>query len=105
VQQARSTDSAIGRQVALDESGNCYWTGSFGRDPGGHITLGQTTLFSVGGQDIFVVKYDSAGTFEWARQAGGNDWDNGYGIAVDSAGNCYVAGDFVNSATFGTVTL
>lgn len=103
--QARSTDYAAGGQLALNKSGQCYWRGHFGRDPGGNVTLGNTTLYSVGSADVFVAKFESDGTCEWARQAGGNDFDSGLGIAVDTRGSCYVTGSFANSAAFGNITL
>lgn len=41
----------------------------------------------------------------WAKQAGGMDYDSGYGIATDSIGNSYVTGCFEGTATFGNITL
>ena len=38
-------------------------------------------------------------------KAGGNDWDEGYGIAVDLIGNAYVTGHFKGTATFGSTSL
>ena len=47
--------------------------------------------------DIFVVKLDTAGTFQWAVSAGSTDKDYGLSIAVDGSGNVYVTG-LINSA-------
>ena len=37
----------------------------------------------------------------WAKRAGGTSSDSGAGIALDGAGNSYVTGAFIGSATFG----
>ncbi len=42
-----------------------------------------------------------AQNLEWAKRAGGTDFDEGRRIAVDGAGNSYVTGSFYDSATFG----
>ena len=49
---------------------------------------GQTTL---GGADVFVRKYDSAGIALWTRQFGSPDFDEPWGIAVGT-NSVYVAG-------------
>ncbi len=41
---------------------------------------------------MFVVKYDSSGSALWASGPNGSLTDYGYGVAVDSGGNVYVAG-------------
>lgn len=77
-----SADYAYG--VAVDGSGNTYVAGY----TSGAFT-GQTSL---GGQDAFVIKYDSLGNAIWTRQFGTSDYDYAYGVAVDGSGNAYVIG-------------
>ncbi len=42
--------------------------------------------------DAFLSKYDLNGNFQWARTWGGEGYDDGPGVAVDTAGNVYVGG-------------
>jgi hypothetical protein len=42
--------------------------------------------------DAFLSKYDLNGNFQWANTWGGNQYDDGPGVAVDAAGNIYVGG-------------
>lgn len=88
-QQAGANLNDLGYGIAVDITGNSYVTGSFI----GTITFpGGNSFTSLGSSDIFVAKYNPAGTFLWARQAKGlfNDWGNA--ISVDSMGNVYVTG-------------
>ncbi|QIX63162.1 T9SS type A sorting domain-containing protein [Hymenobacter sp. BT18] len=62
--------------------------------------VGSTTFTTRGENDILLVKYDAAGTPQWARQLGGPAADyNGEGL-VDAAGNLYLAGGFTGEANF-----
>ena len=57
----------------------------------GYAVVGYTGSFGAGGDDLFLVKFNSSGSFEWARTVGGtnDDWgysviqtlDNGYAVA------------------------
>jgi hypothetical protein len=55
--------------------------------------------------DIFVARYDRTGSLLWVGRAGGTNYDIGNGIAVDSAGNCYLIGRFEGTASFGSMDL
>ncbi len=93
----------IGQNISIDANGNSYITGYYASPS---ITFGSTTLTNVGGNDIFVVKYDASGNVAWAETAGGSSNENGMGIATDVGGNTYVTGQFQSSSlTFGATTL
>jgi len=88
--------------LALDSTGNIYMTGFFSGeadfDPGAGTFVLDTG--SVSQWDVFVLKLDSSGAFQWAVQAGGTGNDVGEGIDVDVSGNVYVAGYFNGTADF-----
>jgi hypothetical protein len=90
----------IGAGVAFEANGNCFITGNFT----GTIVFDDVTLESAGSGDIFIVKYDASGNLLWANRAGGTTEILAYDIAVDTAGNCLIIGDFYDSAIFGDKT-
>ena len=48
---------------------------------------------AAGGDDIFLVKYNSSGTKQWTKTYGSSRGDTAKGgVATDSSGNAYVAG-------------
>jgi len=89
--------------VAVDNNGNIYVTGGLVdtvNNIEGHMFAGN------GGADIFINKYDSAGTLIWTRVAGGNHDDLAWSIATTQAGNVYIAGSFSSdSLLFDSVKL
>ena len=98
---AGGTSEDIGYGVAVDTNGNAYVTGHFE----GSASFGGTTLTSTGNYDVFVAKLDTNGNWQWAKSAGGTNWDVGYGVAVDTNGNAIITGSFMESASFGGTTL
>lgn len=100
----------FGNDITTDIAGTgVYVCGNF-RD-NLTATFGPSFSSTYGGEDGFVAKYDINGNLLWAFKIGGTGPDNAEGIAVDSAGNFYVSGNFSNTASFkgvstsGTITL
>ena len=98
-----SLDIDCGRSVATDTNGNVYVTGNVnghanfdgdfdGADVGGESAIGY------GGDDIFIVKFSSGGTYLWSIRLGGINSDYGYGITTDSSGNVIVTGSVYGNA-------
>jgi hypothetical protein len=80
--------------VATDTSGNIVVVGSFKSQ---NIILGSTTLtnsVATNVNDLFILKYDSAGTFQWAKSPEGNGENNANSITTDVDGNIIVVGYF-----------
>ncbi len=90
----------VGNCVKFDANGNVYVTGWFADtvdfDPG----AGVDNHISNGGADIFVLKLDANGDFQWAKTFGGTGWDRGYGITVDDSENVYTTGSFLDVVDF-----
>ena len=83
------------RGIAVDGSGNAFVTGetastNFPTTSGAY----QTSHASDGGKDdTFVTKLNASGAaLVYSTYLGGNNFDDGKGIAVDNSGNAYVAG-------------
>ncbi|MEP7264975.1 MAG: T9SS type A sorting domain-containing protein, partial [Bacteroidota bacterium] len=106
-------------------SGNVLWTRSYGgiADDGSTnivvgadksiyiagvfhntVTIGTSTLTSAGDNDVFIAKFDSGGTVQYAGNAASSAFldiifvDN---LAIDNNGNFYVTGFYGNNCNFG----
>ncbi|MBF0458314.1 MAG: SBBP repeat-containing protein [Nitrospirae bacterium] len=86
------TDQGYG--IAVDTSGNVYVTGN------SDATWGVSVRAYTSGNDAFAAKLNSSGVLQWNTFLGGAGDDLGYGMAVDTSGNVYVAGS--SSATWGS---
>lgn len=69
--------------VTNDSDGNIYITGR---------TTGNFAGTNAGLGDTFIAKYNSNGSLQWKQQLGTVGYDEGAGIAVDTAGNIYLTG-------------
>ncbi len=91
--------SDAGISIAFDANNNVYLIGSFKNtmdfDPGPSVY----ELNSAGSDDIFVSKFDSNGSFVWAKGIGGTKIDIVTGVAVDSSG-IYITGWFGDIVDF-----
>ena len=82
--------------VSIDSYCNSYITGSF-KDT---ADFGNNQMITNGGNDVFLVKCDSAGNWLWAKNGGGNNNDYGNGMRVDPLNNIAVTGSFFDTVSF-----
>lgn len=90
--------------VKLSSSGALQWSrtiwgtgGDYGfciiqTTDGGYAMSGTTASFGVGYIDIYVVKLDNNGAFQWGKTFGGSNYDYGYSIIQTTDGGYAVAG-------------
>ncbi|MGH7964212.1 MAG: SBBP repeat-containing protein, partial [Candidatus Binatia bacterium] len=93
-----------GQGIAVDAMGNSVVTGYVsGADKIFGEGANQVILPSNdGSQEIFIAKYDSAGTLVWVKMVDIFSLGNSRGVALDASGNSYITGDIVfGSAIFG----
>jgi hypothetical protein len=91
------TGGDVGYAIGVDGSGNALVTGHFQ----GTVNFGGGDLTSLGQNDVFVAKYNSAGTHQWSQRLGDALGEIGYDIAVDEWGNALVTGYFQGTVDFG----
>lgn len=88
------------RELDVDDENNIIVTGYFQQsadfDPGS----GEHSLISLGGNDIFILKLNQAGEFDWAHRFGSIEEDEGNGITTDQDGNIYATGYFSDKVDF-----
>ena len=103
------TERVIYNSVCTDSAGNAYVTGAFSET----VSLGMFNLTSVGGSDVLVAKFNSAGNCVWAKRGGGpapnfpNQFttEQGNDIAFNHSDGLYVTGVASDSADFGNELL
>jgi hypothetical protein len=83
-----------GKGIAVDGAGYIYVTG-FSNE-----TWGAPINPHSGASDVFVLKLNSSGAYQWHTFFGSPSGDDGTGIAVDSSGNVYVTGTYINNGGF-----
>ncbi|MBN1524941.1 MAG: SBBP repeat-containing protein [Spirochaetales bacterium] len=83
---------SIGNIIAVGKvSGQADLNGDGDTADGGESASGY------GSDDIFIVKFNSAGVYQWSKRLGGTNHDCGYSAAVDSDDSVIVAG-FIDGA-------
>ncbi len=85
--------------VAVDDSGNVYVTGYF-EDIVDFDPDGGDPHTSIGTSDVFLSKFSTSGSFQWARTWGGSHGERVFGAATDNSGNVYVTGNFRDTVDF-----
>jgi uncharacterized repeat protein (TIGR01451 family) len=79
--------------LVVDSAGNAYVTGTTNSTDFPVTPSAYQLTYGGGTYDAFVAKINSTGTgLVYATYLGGNSWDEGDGISIDSSGNAYIAG-------------
>ncbi len=93
------SDNDKGYAIAADFSGNTFVTGDTLSTDFPSVSPYQTDQT---GTDVFVTKMNNTGTgVSYSTYLGGSGTDIGRGIAVDSSGNAYIAGETCSTASGG----
>ncbi|NQY30360.1 MAG: SBBP repeat-containing protein [Flavobacteriaceae bacterium] len=91
-----------GKHLSIDTLGNIYITGKFQQtvdfDPSSNTFYLTSTV--LGNDDVFILKLDANGDFIWAKSFGGDNYDSGASIAIDSQNNIYITGSFRETTDF-----
>ena len=82
--QLGSAEEDVAWSVSVDGDGNVHVAGR---------TEGLPHQASEGGEDAFLIKFDPAGMELRTVQIGSSDNDGAFGVAVDSEGHIYMAGE------------
>ena len=90
-------NSDVGRSIVADKDGNVYVCGAFENtvdfDPGPGIY----NVTSAGGNEIFIIKLDSAGEFVWVKTI---NYGIAYSLNIGIDGNICVTGEFSSIVDF-----
>lgn len=93
-----------GYSIAVDRVGNAYVSGVTTSSDFPTTWGAFDTSYTGRYGDAFVIKLNTAGTtLLYGTFLGGSDGENGYGIAIDNAGNAYVTGT-TSSSDFPTTS-
>lgn len=98
--RAGGTGSQIARAISVSADGSAILAGSYTLS----ATFGSVTLPSAGNQS-FVAKIDSTGSFLWATRASTSDWVLHSAISTMGDGSALVTGGFQGTATFDNMTI
>jgi hypothetical protein len=94
-----------GTGIANDASGDVYVTGNF---EGKYMVFGTDSVVNNNtagnNEDVFIAKYNTAGTLQWAKSAGGTYLDRPNDFCLNGIGEAIITGQSQsNPITFGSI--
>jgi len=95
----RTNTGNSGAKLVLDSSANILVTGTYNQisdfDPSAAVAN-----LSASNSDIFIAKYNSTGTYLWAKRIGSTSNDISRNISIDTSNNIYIYGTFLGTVNF-----
>ena len=102
--QAGGTGDDVGNDIALDQQGNIYITGSFTDSATFPSADGLNKTVTGSGQTIFLAKYRPNGELGWVQTGVAVDDNEGFGVAVDpGTGTSFITGRTTGSTVFSSI--
>ena len=89
-----------GESVGVDLAGNTYSTGYFNTTAQINAAGGGPTLNNGGGNDLYLLKLDTAGQVIWVKQINGDNTLRSTEMEIDDAANIYYSGYFYGTVDF-----
>ncbi len=93
--------SDIGSLVTFDNAGNVIVGGWYSKT----MTVGETVLKSLGADDMFIAKFDPAGTLMWIKSIGAENIELVQSIAATKDNALIATGEFRAEVMFGATKL
>jgi PKD repeat protein len=90
--------------IKTDNAGDFVWKKTFGgsssdfgygvqqTQDGGYIIAGSTASQGSGGSDVYLIKTDNLGNYDWKKTFGGLSGDSGFGVQQTQDGGYIIAG-------------
>lgn len=95
------TGYEYGWGISKDANGNIFITG-YTTSTSAIATSGAYQITLGGNTDVFISKFNSSGSRQWATYYGGSGSDYGYGIVNDASGNVYITGKTTSTSAIAT---
>jgi len=95
--------------LKLDSTGAIEWSRTYGgpgvewgnaviqTEDSGYVAIGYTNSYGRGGYDLYLLKVNSSGSYEWDFAHGGEDWDFGNDVVEIDDGRYVLVGETYSS--------
>jgi hypothetical protein len=89
--------SSFGYGVAVNSSGEVYWTGDFS----GTIDIGSGPTLATGLSNVLFAKFAPTGTLSWFKTYASTGYDSAYAVALDASATPFIVGSYQNTMDLG----